>query len=253
MTRIDKAQSAPSDQGGKQSSAGAAPKEAEANAAHRFSNLLSGRKGGESGSGQKGHDPASGPLPGPAELLARRPAASSEAGPLAGKHGSRNDPAGDAERLADAGALAGTGQTPAQRLDAGMTPLGPATATAGADKTDVDIIGDLADRILVAEPKAGENEVRIRLNLDTLQGTEIALKRDANGLNIAFETPSPEIAERLAVARQGLTERLQEKTGLDVTVDITHSEQDDKDRGGERNDGRSRNRFDYDPESGNNA
>jgi type III secretion system needle length determinant len=112
-----------------------------------------------------------------------------------------------------------------------------------------DLAEKLADRILVSKPETGKSEVRIELNIDKLQGASITLRQDANGLKVVFDSPSPEVTNRLMETRGELVQRLQAATGETVSVDVKerHSGQD------QPGDGRSRNRRDLDGEEDENA
>jgi len=232
---------------GPQGKAGAAPggKPATQNSAPR--QAASGRAGVPSSAPQPSPSPAA-RLPGPAT----EPLHGTSVGQAEVSHGGARSRTGenagdDAARIAAEGGFAGPGMT---ALAEPLQPLGPVASPAAPQAADTDLLTELADRILVAEPETGRDEVRIRLNLDTLQGAEIAIRRDAHGLQVTFETPSPEIAERLSEARDDLAERLAEKTGQAVMIEISSPRHD---ASGDTGDGRSRNRFDYSPEPGDDA
>lgn len=121
------------------------------------------------------------------------------------------------------------------------------TPTEAAPSKLSEIVEKLTDRILVSAPEAGQAEVRIKLNMDTLQGTEILLARDANGLNVRFDAPSSDIARLLDSAMPGLKEVLEQSwsekhkgEGVRIEVGTAKAGGDANDTG----DGRSRNRRD---------
>ena len=110
-----------------------------------------------------------------------------------------------------------------------------------------DMVAKLADRILVSAPDAGHPEVRIKLNMDTLQGTEIALARDAHGLSVRFDAPSSQIARLLDTAlpdlKAALEQRVSEKhAGEPVRIEVQTSKAGSN--ADDTGDGRSRNRRD---------
>ncbi|MCG8693867.1 MAG: flagellar hook-length control protein FliK [Minwuiales bacterium] len=135
-----------------------------------------------------------------------------------------------------------TGDRVLQGLHA--VPDQPTTAAAQAEGPDThlsEIVQKLVDRILVSEPKSGQPEVRIMLNTATLEGTEITLSRDANGLSVRFQTPSPEVAQRLNEAQNALQQTLEHNKAEPVRIEIeARREGGAQDRGNDR----SRNRRD---------
>lgn len=142
---------------------------------------------------------------------------------------------------------------PDQMVNAGTIPQqqtggGAAVAAAAAPAPEdsvSDLASKLANKILASKPESGVSEVRIELNMNKLQGTVITLRQDANGLNIVFDSPSPEVTGRLVETRGDLVHRLQAATGENVTVDISDQEADQDRQPG---DGRSRNQYDQNAE-----
>ena len=128
--------------------------------------------------------------------------------------------------------------TPAQQQTAGATVT--AAAAPAPEESVSDLASKLANRILASKPESGASEVRIELNMNKLQGAVITLRQDANGLNIVFESPSPEVTGKLMETRGDLVQRLQAATGENVTVDIEEQETGQDQQPG---DGRSRNQY----------
>jgi len=110
-----------------------------------------------------------------------------------------------------------------------------------------EVIEKLADRILVSQPQAGQSEVRIKLNMESLTGTEAALMRDAYGLSVRFAAASADAA-RLLEAGLPQLQRILDRHELDhhngdpVRIKVEQNEASDGSPA--HSDGRSRNRRD---------
>ncbi len=129
--------------------------------------------------------------------------------------------------------LQGMHGAPEPRVDAAR---GPELAS----RTLSEVVEKLADRILTSKPDAaGGPEVRIKLKSSTLEGAEISVRRDANGLTIKFETTSLDVARRLDGLRNQLQSHMEKRTSDSVNVKVDVADKDDGDTPG---DGRSRNR-----------
>lgn len=96
----------------------------------------------------------------------------------------------------------------------------------------------LVDRILVSAPAAdGTTEVRITLDKNLLEGTEIAMiHRPGEGLSVEFMSDKLESQRFLLPNLSALRERLAERTGEAVAVRMSENASSDT------GDGRSRNR-----------
>lgn len=134
--------------------------------------------------------------------------------------------------------------TNVQQQTGGGAAVAAAAAPAPEDSVS-DLASKLANRILASKPESGASEVRIELNMNKLQGAVITLRQDVNGLNVVFDSPSPEVTGRLVETRGDLVQRLQAATGENVTVDINEQEADQDRQPG---DGRSRNQYDQNTE-----
>ncbi len=131
----------------------------------------------------------------------------------------------------------------------GLTSAGPdqASQTEPARPSVSEIMERLADRILVARPEAGQPEVRIRLNMESLSGTEVSIARAADGLSVRFAAVSAEAA-RLLEAGLPQLQRVLDRHELDhhrgEPVRIKVEQGQATDGSGAHGDGRSRNRRD---------
>ncbi len=106
----------------------------------------------------------------------------------------------------------------------------------------------LAERILVA-PGDGtrSREVRIKLKDSILPGTEIVLERKQGGVEIRFHVGDPGALPTLDAQLDGLRQMLETRLGdrLSVSITIRETGADDS----MPNDGRSRNRRQYQEDS----
>ncbi|MEO1525002.1 MAG: type III secretion HpaP family protein [Planctomycetota bacterium] len=99
--------------------------------------------------------------------------------------------------------------------------VGPARFAGSGELDDVaQIVGQIADRILVAEPSAGDREVRIVLKDSVLPATEIRLSQAEGKLQLQFVTDSPVAQSILQNNHDALQTRLQGITGKSVAVTI---------------------------------
>ena len=118
---------------------------------------------------------------------------------------------------------------------------------ADTTKTNLnELVGKLANRLLVAEPKPGQSKVQIMLNESSLAGTEVTLQREAGVLSVTFNTSSDAAARLLNSGLPALQQTLQAheaRTHKDQVSLEVKTEQDGSDADGS-GDGRSRNRRD---------
>jgi type III secretion system needle length determinant len=84
-------------------------------------------------------------------------------------------------------------------------------------------VSQIADRILVTDPAAGQNaQVHIKISDAVLPGTELQLWRGEGGqLNVNFATTSPQSAQILSDASQLLAQRLNERLSLSMPVVVS--------------------------------
>lgn len=103
----------------------------------------------------------------------------------------------------------------------------------------------IADQILVSKPDDMKQEVRIQLKSNVLDGAELTVRRDANGLTIKFEAKTFEAAQRIDQIAPQLQQLMQRRTNdpVNVQVDVQEDRQQSKDD--EDQQGRSRNRREY--------
>lgn len=88
----------------------------------------------------------------------------------------------------------------------------------------------LTERILVSEPSAAGQEVRIQPSRDILPDTEICLMRGADGLlSAVIRTDNPAAFQTLAAAQHDLRTRLEQSEGQAVRVELRSSADDDND------------------------
>lgn len=185
------------------------PGEPEHGAKDKFDEAMTGRKEGRGGQGGQGDQEGDG-QPGGQNM----PSASSLLGSLF------------ENRMSGAAA---TGQVTAPDNDMG------------------DLVDKLVDRILVSEPKPGNQaEVRIQLNDTALRDTEIILNRGADGLlSVRLVTDNASSMQTLAGAQQTLKEQLEKHGPAAVRVESPEeSRPDDND-----SNRRSRGHIDYEPEN----
>ncbi len=219
--------------------------------ANRFSGSLA-KKGdgkGTKGDGTGKHSGEGSGLPRP---QTRAGAASDKSGEATAKFGGKTSQTTDASKGNGASQKSDQGErgvpdqaaaltsNPQQAAGGSATAAAAATASAQEDSVS-DLASKLANRILASKPESGSSEVRIELNMNKLQGAVITLRQDANGLNVVFDSPSPEVTGRLMETRGDLVQRLQAATGENVTVDINEQDGDQDQQPG---DGRSRNQYD---------
>ena len=118
---------------------------------------------------------------------------------------------------------------------------------ADVDKTKLnELIGKLANRLLVAAPKPGQSQVHITLNDAALDGTEVTLQRESGVLSVTFNTSSDAAARLLDSGLPALQQTLQAheaRTHKDQVLLEVKSGRDSADTDGS-GDGRSRNRRD---------
>lgn len=106
----------------------------------------------------------------------------------------------------------------------------------------------LVDRILVSTAALDNKQtVRITFSQAVLPGTEVAINRQGNALNVTFVTTNPGSAALLTSTQGSLQQHLTEKLSFnEINVSVRSSDTSQ----GHPQDGRSRNRYDYmDPES----
>ncbi len=108
------------------------------------------------------------------------------------------------------------------------------------NKAMIDKIEKIADRIMVSNA-ADVKAVKVDFKDGVLPGTEVMIRKDANGkIHIEFTTTSAESMNFLSRGEQALTETLTRKLGGDIAVDIKMQGSDgDQDTG----DGRAREQY----------
>ena len=84
----------------------------------------------------------------------------------------------------------------------------------------VELAEKLVDQIRVSIPDSPGAAVTLTLGADVLQGAEITLVRDAEGLRVSIQTPSSEIADRVGSARDQLARRLGDRLNERVQVAV---------------------------------
>ena len=158
-----------------------------------------------------------------------------------------NDPPEDERAPAGRGASAReekgeTGPTPPPLSgDALLRGLGPSYAPleAGAPALAREapaLAAELAERIMVnADNRAGDGEVRIVLKNSVLPDSEIILRQEGGRLVVQLMSGNPASLNVLGLAVGDLRKKLQ-PLDQDVSVEVL----DSRNRGGGRNDGRSR-------------
>lgn len=164
-----------------------------------------------------------------------------------GASGHAGGKAGNADESSDEAGNEGAGSrpfapmtSPLDTLFAGRMEAAPAES---APVADLDGLAEkLVDRILVSQPGEGAGEVRIRLGGDVLPGTEITLRRGADGLlAVRLATTDAASFQTLVGAQDSLKARLGHLE-KDVRVDVV------SERGGseaENNDARRQSRGFY--------
>ena len=128
-----------------------------------------------------------------------------------------------------------------------MGNVGAAAQVSAPDGDMGELVDKLVDRILVSEPKAGNQaEVRIQLNDTALRDTEIILNRGADGLlSVRLVTDNASSMQTLVAAQQGLKEQLEKHGPASVQVQSpgeSRSGDNDSNR-------RSQGMVDYEPEN----
>lgn len=117
-----------------------------------------------------------------------------------------------------------------------MTPA-PAEAAAPASPMEHGDLEQLVERILVATPEGGGNEVRLTLGSQILPDTEIILQRDADGLlSVTLSSANASSFQTLVSSQGTLQQMLEQLENRSVRVEV-HS-----DTGREDNDSRRRSR-----------
>ena len=125
--------------------------------------------------------------------------------------------------------------------------VGAAAQVSAPDGDMGELVDKLVDRILVSEPKAGNQaEVRIQLNDTALRDTEIILNRGADGLlSVRLVTDNASSMQTLVAAQQSLKEQLEKHGPAAVQVQSpgeSRSGDNDSNR-------RSQGMVDYEPEN----
>ena len=118
----------------------------------------------------------------------------------------------------------------------------PATAPAGtpAGPEPSELAQRLVERILVSEPSAGGQEIRLTLGNDVLPGTEISILRDASGnLAVRLVTENASSFQTLVSAQDTLKRQLEGLEQKDVRVEVSSEFGDNRQEG---NDSRQRSR-----------
>ena len=128
-----------------------------------------------------------------------------------------------------------------------MGNVAAAAQVAAPDGDMGELVDKLVDRILVSEPKPGNQaEVRIQLNDTALRDTEIILNRGADGLlSVRLVTDNASSMQTLVAAQQSLKEQL-EKHGPAAVQVTSPGESRSGDNDSNR---RSQGMVDYDPEN----
>lgn len=124
----------------------------------------------------------------------------------------------------------------AGRFDGGAVAESAKTDTAQAAQTASSaqraeaLAEHLAERILVSEPSAAGQEVRIQPAGNILPDTEICLVRGTDGLlSAVIHTDNPASFQTLAAAQHDLRARLEASEGQPVHVELRSSADDDND------------------------
>ena len=101
----------------------------------------------------------------------------------------------------------------------------------------------LVETILVSQPGADNQEVRLTLGKDVLADTEIRITRDSSGtLNISLQTNNPSSFQTLVAGQHDLKAMLERGEGdIKITVESGDAEQNDTNQ-------RSRGYNEYDAE-----
>lgn len=93
-----------------------------------------------------------------------------------------------------------------------------------------DLANKLVDRILVSQPDAAQQEVRISLGKDIMPDTEICLQRDLNGqLRIIITSENPSSFQTLVAEQHSLRQLLEKQEGAAVRVEIQQGAEEDND------------------------
>lgn len=102
-------------------------------------------------------------------------------------------------------------------------------AQPAADTPDLDgLTSALVDRILVSDPRGGENEIRITLSDNALPGTEVRLTRGTDGmLTVRLETDNASSFQTLVSAQDGLKNKLESLEKGTVRVEVSDSTRPD--------------------------
>jgi len=98
-------------------------------------------------------------------------------------------------------------------------------------------VQEIVDRVLVTDPRfSGKEEVRIVLKDSVLEGTEIHIRREGERLHVELSTSSSDSLAFLADQKASLQNRLQERLGGEVQVDLKQSPsgQQDQERSRQR-------------------
>jgi type III secretion system needle length determinant len=102
------------------------------------------------------------------------------------------------------------------------------TSASQAPQDLPELASKLADRILVSQPDAAQQEVRISLGKDIMPDTEICLQRDLNGqLNIIITSKNPSSFQTLVAEQHTLRQLLEKQEGAEVRVEIQQGETED--------------------------
>lgn len=163
-----------------------------------------------------------------------------------GASGHAGGKAGNADESSDQAGNEDAGSRPFVAMSSPLDTLfagrmeAPPDSTGSAPPADLEGLAEkLVDRILVSQPGEGAAEVRIRLGGDILPGTEITLRRGADGLlAVRLATTDAASFQTLVSAQDSLRARL-EAMEKDVRVDVV------SERGGseaENNDARRESR-----------
>lgn len=101
------------------------------------------------------------------------------------------------------------------------------TETAPQQNTDAEITEKMIERILVSDPKDGDQEIRIKLNESILKDTEIHIKRLNDGsLQISLNSNNANSLQTLVAQQYELKTRLEQIENASVSVEVNTESQD---------------------------
>lgn len=123
--------------------------------------------------------------------------------------------------------LASLFQSMSMPMDSLFSQMTQSTTATSAPTSEINqLTTTLAERILVSDPKGGEQEVRIMLNDSTLRGTEIRITRTPEGmLNLTLATDNASSFQTLVGAQDSLKQKLEQMEKSDVRVTVMDESQ----------------------------